>query len=256
MWSDAPPKLWVPQAPAIIRPADERLRKAVSFLVAPPIFRSAVAPANIVFTGTIASSAGGTVFTHTNHPISTAAVGRRILVGVDGYNATAPRTVTATIGGAAATKILSADGGSTVCPSAFFIQQVDAGTVATIVLTWSGAMTRNAIGVWAIYGLNSNTPVDSHFVVTTAYAAVFDFVLDTAAGGVVAATRNFGNQPVLRTFTWGAGLTENYDQQTIFGCNTGACGNTAAAVANQTFNCTATGAANTNNGTAMAVSLR
>jgi hypothetical protein len=251
MYSDMPPKLWMPERPAIVRRADKPLNES-SILVGPPSFRSVLRAATLVHVATTGDINGLTNYTFTNHAIGTAATGRRVLVFAGCIGSGTPRSISSiTIGGVTATILVSNSTGNR--PAAIAVLQVDTGTTATIVVNTSGTEGNCLIGVWSVVGLNSDAAYDTAVVYDTLGTEIMNLVLDVAAGGVVVAGRMESTGSP--TFTW-SGLTENYDSafDGVNGCGTTASAMTAAAVANQTYTVTSTGS--TGNNVGLALSMR
>jgi hypothetical protein len=249
--------LWLPPKPAIILPADKKLLKQSSFLVAPPFFKKAVAAAaSVTFTDSavaITDLAPPNNYTFATRSIGTAAVGRFIVVAAYVFSSSGNKTIDSiTIGGNTAALLVSSS--AVPAPARIAGLQVDAGTTATIVVNFSGSSNavRAGIGVWAVYGLASQTPLDTYLSVAT--GTTENFTLDVQAGGVAICYRGM-SAVAARTATW-TSITENFDA-TIesSSSHTGASINTAATVAGQVYPCTAS-AAVTANTVAMGISFR
>jgi hypothetical protein len=158
-----------------------------------------VAGANIART----AEQNGTSDTFTNASIGPAAAGRLVWVAVAGVNAGGSnRTLTGlTIGGTAATihdQIQNVGMSLAICSLV-----VAAGTTATIVATWSGALTERYFAVGTLTGYGSATP---HQV---SKAAADNLTLNIPAGGAALALAASKNGTI-GAFTF-SGLTEGTD---------------------------------------------
>lgn len=150
---------------------------------------------------------GLSTYTFTSASIGTASTGRVIIVGVGGSNVTvAAITITSvTIGGVSATEISDNRSGQSYC--GLYSLQVDTGTTADIVVTWSGVMSACGIGVWAAYNLLSSTPTDTG---TDSASDPLNTTIDVSAGGVVVAyTENYAGSTPSNVWT---GVTEDFDK--------------------------------------------
>lgn len=217
-----------------------------SFLVAPPFCRASVVVSFVAATG---NSANQTSYTFTDHAIGTAVPGRRILVFCSG--AGSGETYTATIGGNSMTNI-AAVGGSMA--SAFLIRQVDTGTTATIVITADSGISNCGIGVWALYGLQSETAIDT--ASSTATTTAVNLSVDIVAGGAAFMGRGM-TAGAVRTSTWSGGtMGESFEltSDTFNGFSSAGHAIVATNAANQTY--THTASSTLIFGSAAAVSLR
>lgn len=151
----------------------------------------------------------GTSSTYTNAAIGTAAVGRRVIVGITSGKATGAYTITGvTIGGNAAAQVKTetASGGGATVVTDIWILQVDTGTTATIVVSYSASVTAAAVSVWAAYDLTSSTATDTG----NSTANPMTDTLNISAGGVaVGMLSNFASGG-LPSHTW-VGLSERVD---------------------------------------------
>lgn len=143
----------------------------------------------------------GSPATFTDAAIGSAAADRLVVVTALGHNVGGSnRTITSvTIGGNAATVHEQIQSVGLSAGVASLV--VTTGTTATIVVTWSGALTDTRIVVYTITGLTSTTPHD------TGDAAGDTMALDIPAGGVAIGIAGEKNG-TLGDITW-TGLTED-----------------------------------------------
>lgn len=171
-------------------------------------YRFGLPDASISYRTTETQDSAATTYTFTSKDIGTAATGRRIIVGVIGSGAASRTISSVTVGGNAATAINFVEGSVTgaFLQSAIYIIQVDAGTTATVVVTFSAGSNRCGIGVWAAYGLQSSSATATGTSVANPQTAS----LNISAGGVaLGAAQTFDNQ-TLTGYAW-TNLTENFD---------------------------------------------
>jgi hypothetical protein len=154
-----------------------------------------------------------TTYTFAGHAIGDAATGRHVLVGIgaSGGSGQSDRTISSvTVGGNAATAVgtLVTSTSTTTTYAVLYIIQVDSGTTADIVVTWSDALVSTGIAVWALYNLLSATPTDTATSVTGSNIGI-----DVEARGVIVGynhtQRNAAGGSV---HTW-TNLTERFDEQ-------------------------------------------
>jgi hypothetical protein len=118
--------------------------------------------------------------TYTNAPIGTAAADRLVVVCVT-HSRTPPRVLTAvSIAGTNGAMVASAAVGDPA--SEIYSRLVTTGTTATITLTFSGAVTPNAMHVFTITGLTSTTAIDTLAVSATNSPSGG---IDLSSGGVL-----------------------------------------------------------------------
>lgn len=183
-----------------------------------------------------------TTYTFSSQAIGTAFVGRRIVVGVGAINSASRTIASVTIGGVTATQIafIEATGGGAFVPTGLYIAQVDTGTTANVVVTWSGSASRCSLGVFALSNMTTNTAFDSGTSVTNPITKT----LTVPVGGIAIGYATTYNSPGAMSFTW-SGLTERFDQILELvgnaGSHTGACNNLAGG----STVCTATPTAST-----------
>lgn len=169
--------------------------------------------ASVTLTDNAVDSTVLTTYTYTSKAIGSALVGRIIIVAVDSPGNGSSRTISSvTCGGvtmnAVASSFVEGTGGAQFSPIGLFSLQVDTGTTATIVVTWSGAMSRSGIGVFAAYGLSSGTATAA----ATSTANPGTNSINVSAGGVLVAAACVFHTATAITFTW-TNLTERYDAQ-------------------------------------------
>lgn len=170
--------------------------------------------ASIVKTDNAVSTTDTNVYTFSTKSIGTAAAGRRVLVGVHGIQSPAVTISSLTVGGNAATAAVSLASEGNISPIAIYVIQVDSGTTADIVVTFSGGALCCGIGVWAAYDLQSSTQTDT----VTATADPSTGAIDCVAGGVIVAYgSSYGGAGLTHAWT---GLTENFDEVVDGGIST------------------------------------
>ncbi len=184
---------------------------AVTQLVGFGAAEAGTSAATITKTDNAVDGSATTTYTFTNKAIGTAATGRRIIVGVSSGAGSSATISSLTIGGNAATQVAFLDGTVSLSMiSAIYILQVDTGTTATIVVTFSGSRSSCGVGVWAAYDLQSSTAT---FTGTSSGSPPSVGSVSCNAGGVIVAQSIVyaGSTP---TFTW-SGLTERFDEQLV-----------------------------------------
>ena len=159
--------------------------------------------ASISYVTQLVSTSDLTTYTFTAAAIGTAAGGRYVVVGVSIAFSTTRSISSVTVAGATATLIGTALTSANLVMALYGVQ-VDSGTTGDIVVTASGASLDCGIGVWALYDLTSQTPVDTG----TSTANPSTDSLTTLDNGVAIAFADSAN--TLATYTW-SGLTENFD---------------------------------------------
>lgn len=171
------------------------------------ITASAVIPPS--FEGTHASG-NGSVFTFNGIALGDPSSDRRILVAVATASSTNNKP-TLTINGTAATRLIEGgDSGSAnviSASTAFFLLAVPAGATGDIVVSCNNA-SRCGIGVYALYGLLSETPLATGATASSPAA----FSLTSASGALVFALANNGHDGVTTTWTGTPSPTEIYDE--------------------------------------------
>jgi hypothetical protein len=209
----APPPIWLPPKPAIIRPAAEPVRAFIPGLTVP--FVAKVPPATVSYRATAGDAGNNSTYTFSSVDIGSAASNRYIVAAVLNSSAGASNLTSATIAGVSATILKAAYGGGSSDIAATLIgASVASGTTGTISVTFSTGQVRCAIGVWAVYGLQSTTPV------ATASSIVnpASFSIATQSGGIVIAAGNSGDSAGTASWT---GVTERFDYATEFQSQSG-----------------------------------
>jgi hypothetical protein len=204
---DAPPKLWIPPKPAIIRPAGAGLAREAHLATLFPIFVPSGKLPTLAFTDTDSSSSDVSTYTFTSASLGTAGATRHIIVGFAagqlGANLNAPNSCT--IAGVSATLVISDPVGTGLSWRQFWIAAVPTGTTGNIVLTRAGNMSSGAIVVWAAYDLISATAFATGTPGSGTPTASAN--CNTSAGGIAV---GFARGSSSSTFTW-SGLTEDAD---------------------------------------------
>lgn len=117
-------------------------------------------PRGYEFVSAANKTVAATTFTYTAQNIGEADPNRLVVVCICMDNNGVTRSLSSvTIAGAAATIV--ADTGSSDRAAAIVAAAVPNGTTADIVVTYSGNVNLNGIGVFAMYALNSNTAVST-----------------------------------------------------------------------------------------------
>jgi hypothetical protein len=222
------PAIWLPPAPAIIRPADdlilrrefwpasrEERRAALRDLVragrisreqakeavvwfAPPFFAPPKKPA-LAFLGPTSTTASSSSYSYSSVNIGAATADRLVIVGALWGSASGTQTVSSlSIGGTAATQVVMEGGGAGI-----FARLVSSGTTATIAVTFPSAVTSCGIYVWTLIDYQSSTAVDT----VTDNSSPLSQSLTTSGGGVIVAVARASGSA---GFTW-TGLTEQDD---------------------------------------------
>ena len=159
------------------------------------------------------STASTNTFTFSSTSIGTADATRYIVVAAFGAEVTTSTSFNGiTIGGNAATTHRTDKGILTpniaVVITAVAGLAVAAGTTATIVVTFSAAVNRCGIGVYALYNLGSTTPFASNGAGTAANSTTISTTLNIPSAGIaVLSTGSNINEALTIT-----GLTEDFDQ--------------------------------------------
>lgn len=164
---------------------------------------SSVKP-SITYNGSASNDTNITTYTFTSVSIGTAATNRIVMVAVTSSSGTPARTITsATIAGVSAT-VLDVNTSFTN-RTAFIYANIPTGTTATIVVTFSGAMTRCAVGSYSLYNLKSTNYIDSG---TGSFSGTASATVSVPADGIVIAgiVQISNSNP----FTW-TNVDENYD---------------------------------------------
>lgn len=190
-------------------------------------------PATITNSASNNSAANAASYSFATQSISTADASRIIHVAAVGRTTTGVTHTGITVGGVncpISLTLATADNDFALCQLA-----VAAGTTATIAVTTSANMSREAIGVWASYNLLSSTETDE---ATATGDPSTTTAVDILAGGVALC---FAATGATGTATW-TGLTEGFDAVSESATNyTGASDAFAAASVGPTFSADYTG---------------
>ncbi len=166
---------------------------------------------SVSYVNTYTDTTDQTTYTFSGASIGTAS-GDRIVIVTIGSRANLARSISSvTIAGVTATAIATANdtsGGADI--AAMYAAAVPTGTTGNIVVTFSAAMLRCAIGVFAMTGASGVTP---HATMTdnTISTGVFTGTIDCPANGAIVGTA-FGSGNGSQAATW-SGITEDFDTQ-------------------------------------------
>lgn len=148
-------------------------------------------------------------YTFTTKQIGGAAANRLVVVGFSGINVTANRTVSSiTVAGSSATAVnfQQVSSGGVFVDVGLYAIRLDAGATGTIVVNWSAAQLRTAIGVWAAYSVESATATAT----AQSSANPMSAGLTIQPGGIcIGYASSFGGSTP--TYTW-SNLTEGFDR--------------------------------------------
>jgi len=176
-----------------------------------PLWKPAVEPFSVSYRNSYADINDLTTYTFAAADLGTATPSRLVVVGAMAFGGTSDTVVaSATINGVAATIVAGANisvvSGSVV--AAVFYAAVPAGATGDIVVTFSGAKVRAAIGVWAVYGSSgAHTDADEFSSASATAFALSALTVPTDGVGIVFA----GTANVATTgFTW-TNATERSD---------------------------------------------
>lgn len=221
---DQPPPIWVPAKPAIIRPADPALLAMPIFLTGiPTVFHE---PCTATFQTSLNSTVSGTAHTFTAATVGTAFARRKIVVAIGASRFGAATLNSVTIGGVTATRLVQNDNNVDGVYTVMAIAELETGTTATIVCTYSAAMTDCGIGIWSVQGMRSETAFDTatDFVANQQNKSI---TIDIPSGGCLIAARYFIDNT--DTVNW-INATERYDNvQNVNTRKTGADNNNTGA---------------------------
>lgn len=205
--------LWLPERPKLWRPEWlEKLRRkllmegqwfpkqGVQFEGGP---HKPSAAKSLVYLDANDTDTDATSFSFASQPLGTATSDRRILVSVCGINAGSGTISTVTVAGVSAAKLVEATRNNNT--SSIWIAEVPSGTTGTISGTCSTTKSRYGIGTWAVYGLTSNTPLDTDF---TSGTGALSRTLTTTVGGLVFALSSDASSNI-NTMT---GVTQDFDE--------------------------------------------
>ncbi len=160
-------------------------------------------PATVSFASSAVSAANQTTYTFSGLALGAAAANRKIVVAATANTETVS---TITVAGISATLQVAEEPNFV---SEIWLAAVPTGTTGDVVVTWTGAVFRCGVGVWATYDMSStlnDSAVSTSGNPTTAS-------INCPAGGVVIAGVyvNTVADTGPPTFTW-TNLTEGYDE--------------------------------------------
>jgi hypothetical protein len=158
---------------------------------------------SVVYQGNQDTDTDGSSFSFASQPLGTASADRRIVVSVCAMGVGAGTISTVTIAGVSATKLVETSQANNT--NSFWIATVPTGATGTISATCSSSKSRYGLGLWAVYGLDSNTPLDTDFTSGTGALAL---TLTTTVGGLVFACSSDATAQI-NTMT---GLTQDFDE--------------------------------------------
>ena len=160
-------------------------------------------PASISYQASYEDQTSQTTYTFASSAFGTANASRRVIIGISSAIVGSATISSVTIGGVSATISVQATQG-TRAVTGIAIASVPTGTTGSVVITFSNAMLRCAIGVWATYDLQSNTATAT----TSSVANPLALSLNVLAGGVALGCLYDNN--VGAGVVW-TGFTERYD---------------------------------------------
>jgi len=209
--ADVPPKIWMPQKPAIIRPAPAKLRCSTAGLVAMnflpgwfpagAVARADAAPAAAIITHTDddVAAANAATYNFTGLSFGAAEVGDYILANFTARAASARNVNSVTIDGQSATILINTTGVNN--QSIFALAEAQGNASGTVSVAWSGTMVRCSCVVWRVQNLQSTVPQD-----TIPMQASLSGNIDAVADGFIAAAGFTSANSSSATWT---GLTED-----------------------------------------------
>lgn len=160
--------------------------------------------ASVSYRANYSNTSDLSTYTFTSCDIGTDTNRSIVVVAVHATRGSSFSVSSVTIGGVSATQVNSS--GSSLITSVWYAAGVT-GTTGNIVVTMSGATTRCLIGVYALYNLRSNTPVDSDTTFSISGTSL-SRTINTRLDGVIIGAGSSSSSG--RTYTW-TGATENYD---------------------------------------------
>jgi hypothetical protein len=180
--------------------ADPKTNPIKGFLSARKLSQRNIGVPNevLAYQTTSSQAAGSSPFTFSSIAIGTAAANRYVIVGI-GATATPTAVLSVTVGGIAATQVVSQVAGNSI--AAIWIALVPTGTTATIVITFTGSTQKCSIGVWSATGIS---PTALSTASSTANPA--SLALTTINGGFAIAHMEVDSTG---TYTW-TNATQRY----------------------------------------------
>lgn len=175
-------------------------------------------PVSFAYVGTHRLVSANTTYLFTTVGLGTATAGRRNLFEICGSNNT--RTVSgvkvhipnigADPSGTNITGFIVRDQGGGFTGEAW-MDLLPTGTTCDVAVTWSGAQAHCEIGVYATYGLLSNTPIDSD-TFNPVDGAGSTVILTTVNGGfLIAFGGSYGIAAPTAVWSSTGGITEDFD---------------------------------------------
>lgn len=172
----------------------------------------AVALPSVAFQASTMDAVARTTYTFASQNIGPASATRYVVAAVSIVSSVARTISSVTIGGVAATLVPNGQAvtQSFIYRTAFYIAAVPTGTTASIVVTASGGCDAGMLsGVWALYDLNSATPVDSDG--DTTFTSPFSVPsVNTSADGILLAAAMYLRNSGTSAFGW-TNATERSD---------------------------------------------
>lgn len=112
-------------------------------------------PTTATYISTYSSGADSASYTITNANLGTPYAGRRIVIGIACHFSGTATISSITVGGVAATKLVSSFGGGGLTSGvAFYIIEDSSNATANVVLNFSAALAGYAIAIWAMAEMN------------------------------------------------------------------------------------------------------
>jgi hypothetical protein len=162
-----------------------------------------------------ADTGNNSTYTFSSQDIGTAAADRYVIVAVSNSSAGSGSLSSATIAGVSATILqASANGGGDIATT-IIGASVPTGATGSVVVNFGTGQVRCAIGVWAVYGLLSTTPVAT----ASQSGNPGTLNVNTHSGGIVVAAGVSSDAG--SSATW-SGATERYDATTELQAESGA----------------------------------
>jgi hypothetical protein len=159
-------------------------------------------PPTLSYQTTTESGTDTTTYTFAGTAIGAESAARYVVVATAGV-AGAGLINSVTLGGNGMTEVVTVIGGAAM-RGGIYILAVPTGTTASIVVTFANTQNRCGLAVWALYGLNSATAVD-----TATATAEGSLNLDTQDGGIVVAYGQLNSSG--QTMAW-TGVTADATQ--------------------------------------------
>ena len=189
------------------------------------MLRAASKTPSVAYQNRYSSTTNASSYTFNTCAIGTADNSRLVVVQVHSTNALPITVSSLTIGGTAATGY---ENTSRVLPNSLWARPVSAGTTANIVVTFSGTTLNCVVAVYALYNLNSNTPVASISNAVSTNTTISNTIDAREKGIVIAGITG----DAASTTTW-TGVTEQYDLQVETDVRSG--GNATIATTNASY---------------------